>query len=281
MWLRIVVGLFVALAACITLVVTSGAVRWRSDTEQRRAALEAGRRTGPPTTYDSRELDGLPAPVGRYFRAALAEGQPIVSAIHVAYAGEFNLSETRAAWSPFTSTQLVIARRPGFDWDGRIRLAPGVDVFVHDSYVAGDGALRAALLGLVPVAAMGGTPEMAQGELMRFLAEAAWYPTALLPSQGVRWEAIDDTSARGTLTDGATSVSLVFRFDADGLIGAVSAAARHRGAVATPWEARFWGYATRDGMRIPLEGEVAWRPPGGPWPYWRGRITAITYEFAR
>jgi hypothetical protein len=42
-----------------------------------------------------------------------------------------------------------------------------------------------------------GTPEIAQGELMRFLAEAAWYPTALLPSQGVQWKAIDDFSAKG------------------------------------------------------------------------------------
>ncbi|WP_332942875.1 MULTISPECIES: DUF6544 family protein [unclassified Microcoleus] len=32
---------------------------------------------------------------------------------------------------------------------------------------------------------------MAQGELMRFFAEAARYPAAFLPSQGVCWEAID------------------------------------------------------------------------------------------
>ena len=43
---------------------------------------------------------------------------------------------------------------------------------------------------------LGALGEVAQGELMRFFAEAAWYPTALLPSQGVRWQAVDDTSAR-------------------------------------------------------------------------------------
>ena len=40
---------------------------------------------------------------------------------------------------------------------------------------------------------------MAEGELMRFLAEAAWYPTALLPSQGVRWQGADERSAFATL----------------------------------------------------------------------------------
>ena len=34
-------------------------------------------------------------------------------------------------------------------------------------------------------------------------------------------------------------------------------------------------------MYVPLEGEVAWLPPEGAKPYWRGRITAISYEFAR
>ena len=76
---------------------------------------------------------------------------------------------------------------------------------------------------------------------MRFLAEAAWYPTALLPSQGVRWDAIDDTSARASLVDDVTTVSLVFRFDVQGLIYSAHAAARYRtvnGAlVATPGKA--------------------------------------------
>lgn len=129
-----------------------------------------------------------------------------------------------------------------------------------------------------------GTPEAAQGELMRFLAEAVWYPTALLPSQGIRWEA-DAGSAKATLTDGVTTASLVFQFNEEGLISGVRAAARPRtvnGAlVATPWKGRFWGYDMRDGMRVPLEGEVAWELPEGSWPYWRGRATEITYDFAR
>ncbi len=50
--------------------------------------------------------------------------------------------------------------------------------------------------------------------------------------------------------------------------------------VPTPWEGRWSRYELRDGMRVPIEGEVAWMLPAGPWPYWRGRITSIAYEFA-
>jgi hypothetical protein len=209
----------------------------------------------------------------------------MIASVKVAHEGEFSLGEKVPQWIPFTSTQAVITRRPGFDWDARIRMAPGVNVFVHDAYAAGEGILHAALFGLLTVADLRGTPEAAQGELLRFFAEAAWYPTALLPSQGVRWRAVDNNSAEATLSDGDVTVTLLFRFSDAGLIESMRAAARGRvvnGAVVpTPWEGRIWCYEVRDGLRIPLEGEVAWQLPGGPLPYWRGRITGIAYEFAR
>jgi len=121
--------------------------------------------------------------------------------------------------------------------------------------------------------------------LLRFFAESAWYPTALLPSQGVAWEAIDDTQARATLTDGATTVKLVAQFDAQGLICSVRSDERYREVegkqIATPWQGRFWYYERRDGILVPLEGEVAWLLSDGAKPYWRGRIDHIEYEYAR
>jgi hypothetical protein len=227
----------------------------------------------------------MPAPVQRHFRAVLNDGQPMIASVKVAHAGQFSLGETEAKWVPFTSSQAVVTRRPGFAWDARMRMAPGINVFVHDAYVAGEGILHATLLGLVTLANMRGTPEAAQGELMRFFAEAVWYPTALLPSQGVRWEAVDNTLAKATIRDGDVTVTLLFRFNDDGLIGSVRAEARGRvvnGAVVpTPWEGRLWRYEVRDGLRIPLEAEVAWQLPEGPLPYWRARITEIAYECAR
>jgi hypothetical protein len=164
-------------------------------------------------------------------------------------------------------------------------LLPGVPVHIHDAYIAGNGLLRGAVFGLIPVVNMEDSPELARGELLRFFAESAWYPTALLPSQGVRWQAIDDSSARATLTDGAISVTLTFRFQPDGPIDTMRAESRGRAVggvtVATPWQGRFWNYEMHDGMQVPMEGEVAWILPEGPRPYWRGTSTALAYEFAQ
>jgi hypothetical protein len=272
-----------ALAASLLAAVVYGAFRWNAGTRELRVRLEAARAPSQPRVVDFRELDGLPAPVQRYFRTVLRDGQPIIGAASIEHAGTFNMGESAARWKPFTSTQRVITRRPGFDWDARVALFPGVAVHVHDAYVAGEGLLQAKLLGLVTVMSMPGTPELARGELMRFCAEAAWYPTVLLPSQGISWEAADDSSAKATLTDGATTITLLFRFNEGGLIAAVHADERGYAVNGTivpmPWEGRFRNYVLRNDMRVPMEGEVAWLLPQGRKPYWRGRITRLSYEF--
>jgi hypothetical protein len=263
-----------------------GAHRWNSETQELRARLGSAREPVRPQTVDFRELEDLPAPVRRYFRAVLTEGQPMVAGARVRHSGTFNMGEgTENNWKPFTSDQVVVARRPGFDWNGRVAMMPGLPVRVHDAYVAGEGILHASLLGLVSVVDMRGRGEVAEGELMRFFAEAAWYPTALLPSQGVRWEAVDDRSARATLEEGDISLTMIFTFDERGLIETVRAEERGRAVgdkiVPTPWRGRFWNYEERGGMLVPLDGEVAWLPPEGEKPYWRGNITEIAYQFAR
>ena len=287
-WLK-----WAGLALAVLLVVGIGAVaygawQWEQGTKTLWARLEAARITSSastlPARYDARELDGLPAPVQRYFRAVLKDGQPIIAAASIEQAGTFNMSETAQQWKPFTAKQRVITQRPGFDWDARIMMFPGVAAHIHDAYVAGQGMLHGAILGLIPVVNMPDSPELQQGEFMRYFMEALWYPTALLPSQGVRWQAVDDQSARATLKDGAITLTLTFRFQEDGLIN--SARAESRGRLVNgvpsgaPWQGRFWNYAIRDGMRVPLEGEVAWVMPDGLKPYYRGKLTSLSFEFA-
>jgi hypothetical protein len=270
------VALAAGAAAC-------GAAHWRRGTRKLRAALEAARVPGP-ARHDARELEGLPPPVQRFFRAVLTDGQPLVAALSVDQAGTINMSASGQQWKPFTARQRIVTRRPGFDWDARIMMLPGVPVHIHDAYVAGVGTLHGEVLGLLPVADVPNSPDLARGELMRFLAEAAWYPTALLPSQGVRWEAVDEQSARATLSDGAISVTMTFRFHPEGPIDTVRAESRGRmvaGKTTTlPWQGRFWDYAEREGMRVPLQGEVAWDLPQGLATYWRGTNSAMTYELA-
>jgi len=270
--------------AVVAAFVAAGVLRWRVGTRQLRTRLDASRVTIEPRVVDFRELASLPAPVQRYFRKVIEDGQPVVAGARVKHRGKFNIGDTIERWKPFKSNQRVVTQRRGFDWDARVSMMPGFTVCVHDSYVAGEGGLRAAFLGLFSLIAMRGTHDVAEGQLMRYLAEATWYPTALLPSQGVSWKGVDDRSARATLVDGEVTLSMLFTFTDDDLVDTVSAEARGRAVgdsvIPTPWQGRVWNYQTRDGMLVPLQGEVAWIFPEGARPYWRGRITEIEYEFA-
>ena len=230
-WLLWLVLALSVLAAAVAGVSAYGTRRWTDTATVLLKKLEATRiddADRPPAAarFDSRELRGLPAPVQRYFGAALKEGQPIITAATLELAGTFNLSATAEQWKPFTSRQRIITRRPGFLWDAKIAMLPGLTVRVHDAYIAGQGLLHAAVLGLFTMADIHGGGEIARDELFRFFAEAVWYPTALLPSQGVRWEAIDDRSANATLVDGPLKLTLLFRFNDVGLIDSVRAEAR-------------------------------------------------------
>ncbi len=267
-----------------------GRRRWAQTTQALAASLEAARtdtgqhRPPAPTRYDARELEGLPAPVQRYFRAVLQDGQPIISAVSIRLAGRFNLSPGGALWKPFTSRQRITTRRPGFLWDASIRMLPGVQVRVVDSYIAGQGLLHAAVQGQWTMADLRGGGEIARGEFMRWFAEVAWYPTALLPSQGVRWAAVDAQSALATLTDGPLSLTLLFSFDEAGLLSGFRAEARGamvgQQMVMAPWEGRWSNYQLRDGMQLPFTGEVAWLRPEGRKPYFVGTVSALQFEFA-
>ncbi|MGB4362204.1 MAG: DUF6544 family protein [Rhodoferax sp.] len=82
LWLGIALGGLVALAMGLRAV---GASRWARMIRAHTTLLEsdsvdARGRLPAPTRFDPRELEGLPAPVQRYFRAVLTDGQPIIAA---------------------------------------------------------------------------------------------------------------------------------------------------------------------------------------------------------
>lgn len=287
LWIALISCLLAIAAASLSLY---GSRRWANSTRRLAQRLEAARvdakaRQKHKTRFDSRELDGLPVPVQRYFRAVLNEDQPIIAAATIELTGTFNLSTTGEQWKPFTSEQHVVIRRPGFLWDAQISMLPGVVVRVVDSYIAGEGLLHAALLGLLTMANLHGGGEIARGEFMRFLAEAGWYPTALLPSQGVLWQAVDEHSAKATIVDGPHTLTLLFRFNDAGLIGSFRAEARGAMAgkemVMIPWEGSWSDYRCHDGMTVPFTGEVAWVRPEGRKSYFRGTVTSLTYDFSQ
>lgn len=274
----------------LVLIVLSGATanfRWSRDVDTRLAALEAATPSTRSQRYDEEELNALPPVVRRYLSQALNPNQPLVRRLYLEQTGTFNRSSTPMAeqWEPFTARQRIATKRPGFVWDAAIRVSPGITVRVVDAYVAGVGSLQPSLFGLLDIGGNQGNEDIARSELIRYFAEAVWYPTVLLPSQGVQWKAVDDRSAQATLSDGPLTVNLLFTFNADGMVERISSTERSAlldgVMVPMPWEVRLASYQLHEGMRMPQEAEVAWLTPSGRWPYWRGRLGKLDYDMPR
>ena len=275
----------IAVAGLATAVggVALGTSAWNRSTGRLVSRLATGPRElddALPAVVDATQFEHLPPPVARYFAFALSPTQRTIAGAHLGFTGSFAAKPN--AWAPFTADQQVTARPPGLVWDAHIEMVPLVPVRVRDSYVGGEGAMVATIAGVVPIVNQRGTPEMAAASLQRFLAEAVWYPTALLPGGGLSWSAIDDTSARVTLTDGATTAWLDVTFGERGEITTVSTM-RYRAlkgrSVLTRWVGRHADYKRIDGMMIPTSGEVEWVLATGPAPYWRGRLVAAQFDW--
>lgn len=259
--------------------------RWNRKTQQIIDKLTQPSRASEPVSFD--DFAQLPLPVAKYLRYALREGQTPVCSVRIRQVGEFCASEkARDKWMPFTATQFVSAQPPGFVWDARLRAAFGMQIRVRDAYVEGQGSGQVSLFALVTIAQEQGGSELAQGSLLRYLAEAVWCPTALLPSENLVWSAIDDTTALATLTDNGVCVALQFSFNDAGEVINVYTPERAYKKVSgasqrQPWQCILRDYQQKGGMMIPLYGEAQWHLPDGKYSYFKGRSVEMQFDFAR
>ena len=255
--------------------------------ESQRVAAQQQRLQSAKADYQAFQfamLADLPEPVARYFRYALSDGQPFIASVVLSQRGMLRTAISSADWIPFTANQVAAPAAPGFVWQAKVNVRPGFYVSVVDSYHRGVGAGRVSLLGALPVAQAESVAELNAGALHRYLAEAVWYPTALLPQAGVQWTALNDNAAIATLTDNGVTVSLEFRFNDIGEVTGIYTDGRFGqfdgGYRKTPWQGAFANYQLVEGMRVPHYGEVGWIIDGKLELVWKGELDNVRYVFA-
>lgn len=260
------------------LLVGGSALAWRRETASSiarvRDLLEGVANRPVPVA-----LESVPSPVARYFAFALPDDDTGARTVHIRWEGEFRMRDD-AGWVPFSATQYFTMDPPGFVWDASIRMLPLVRVRVRDTYAGSSASMLGRIGGLITIVDQSHSPEFAQSALARWIGEAVWFPMALLPRDGIGWQAIDDTTARVVVNDAATTASAELHFAPTGEVIRMSAL-RYRDVdgtpVLTPFEGIYRDYARMGDVMVPTNAEVAWLLPEGRYAYWRGRPIEIRY----
>ncbi|SNC66511.1 hypothetical protein SAMN06265337_1635 [Hymenobacter gelipurpurascens] len=247
--------------------------RYQAHRQLRRKVAQLFAQAEPsPEVYVEARLAGLPAPVQRYFRHVLREGQPYLSGLRLRHTGQFK-TDLKKDWLSIEGEQYSTANPPGFIWQGTTRLFTA-----QDEYLDGHGRLAVRLLGAIPLM-QGEGIRYDQGELLRWLGECVWLPTALLPAPHLRWTAApDDHSAHLTLTHHGQTVSYLVRFnEQDGMVQCETQ--RYQGdTTLLPWVGRFSRYRVLHGVRVPTRLEASWVVDGQRLPYARFRVLELAYH---
>lgn len=231
-----------------------------------------------PDRVTEEALQGLPDPVQRWLRTSEVIGRERILTVRLRQRGEFRMAPD-SRWMPFEAEQYYTTDPPGFLWYTTMRPAPLVRITGRDKYWQGHGNMLIQLLSVFSVVNASG-PELDQGTLLRYLNEMMWFPSAAL-SRYIRWEAIDDTSARATMECRGVTGTAIFYFNRTGEITNMIAN-RYREAEGqfelTRWSTPIRGYRDFGTIRLPSAGEGVWSLDSGDFSYIRLEITDIEYN---
>lgn len=205
--LLVLLALFAALLAGLA---ARRAADARADRAAWRRLAAAASRDDVP--FDPAMVADLPDPARRYFLYTIAPGTPIRRIARIEMGGEMGLGDKSApGYRPMRADQ-ILAMPEGFVWRVRTGAIAGSDGLTPDT-----SWTRFWLGGLVPVVRVGGDPDHFRSAFGRVVAEGSfWTPATFLPGPGIAWEAVDDRTARVTVTRSGLSQPVEITVAPDG-----------------------------------------------------------------
>jgi hypothetical protein len=247
----------------------------RADVE----SLLAGATPPPGGVVTEELLEELPEPARRFLRYAGVIGRPLVGTVRLTQTGQIQVAAGQP-WFPLRAEQHFSVQPPGFVWQAVVPAETLPLLRAKDTFLDGSGRMLITAAGLVPIVDSTG-PELDQGEMLRFLSEMMWFPTAFLGAN-VSFESRDDDSTRVSLTHGGRTATGTIFVDADGKVTKFEADRYHPGDSGKPslqrWSTPVDEYGEFNGLRIPVRVRAVWHLPTGDLEYIRITITELLYD---
>lgn len=272
-------GLAVLVAALIAWIWISHVVTAREVAGHAQSVRAIAAKARFPQPSDA-QMQALPAPVKRYFDFAIKDVDPTLTVVSVAEEGMFRRPLTEG-FGPTQAEQTISLSSPALLFTATTPIAPGIDARVYDFFADGEMEMRAKLASTLTVVDEKASPELNRISLRRWLLESPLFPVALLPGGPVRWEPIDENSALATVSGFGLEASMIAEFREDGSLASFDAT--EDGDLTTPYHgsgehSERGDYRLVAGMMIPHTFLIARVGAGRTDPFWKGRVTEISFE---
>lgn len=226
------------------------------------------------------DFAALPAPVQRYFTYVFPNGVPEMQLVRLTSEGQFRRPQTES-FSFTTAEQVIALPEPALMFSATTPIIPGIWARAYDFFANGEMEMKAKILSTLTVVDERETPELNTISLRRWLLEAALFPQALLPGGPVTWDAIDDNSARATVSADGLQSSMIVHFDKAGAI--THMVAEEDGNLNTPYHGSGehvtrTDYREVQGVMIPHAFVISRMAGGELYPFFKARLTDLRFE---
>lgn len=256
-------GVIGAIAIVIISALTYGLLSFNHKIEKERSALFETASTSEIIT--EKDLEELPPLLNNYLRKVQLIGKPKKCNVVFKQVGTI-ITDPKKDLLKFKAIQYVSANTSGFIWHART-----FPLFIRDKFLFGIGEMKVNFLGLKDIV-VSSNPETTQSALGRYFGELIWFPIGFL-DKDIRWEQIDTTTVKGTITKGDISMEGFFHFNEKGLIDAFRGK-RYKDTELENFLGKAENYKLMDGLLIPEKMTAIWELEEGSLEYFRAEISA-------
>ncbi|WP_281847193.1 DUF6920 family protein [Olleya namhaensis] len=227
-------------------------------------------------------ISELPSIVQKWLINSKTIGKSPISNVHLTQELQLKLSPEQENWNNGKAEQYFTINPPAFNWNIDTKMNSIFNVVGRDKFESGNGEMTIKLLSLISVANAKNSDKVDQATLQRYLAEIVWFPSASL-SPYIKWESLDEYSAKATMEYNGAKGTGEFHFDEKGNFQKFVAMRFQDSNAVEPIEWTVIAKQTeeRNGIKIPVECEASWELESGKWTWLKLKITEIKYNIGK